>query len=124
MKVIICLMFFSDSIIFNSSIVYKELGCSISRWETGHYSSVSYTSGNNLFGWRRKGRNLKFKSKYESVLSYQKFEQRIIKKYNIKSEREYLNTINKFYSRDRRWKSKILTIRKRYERTNRIQNKR
>lgn len=114
MKIIICLLFFSDSIIINSSIKYKELAIAIARWETGHYSSVSCKRNNNLFGWRRNGKNIKFKSKRSSVLSYQKFEERIIKKYNIKTEKQYLNVINRFYSRDKRWKQKVLNIRKKH----------
>lgn len=106
---------FSDSIIQNSSIVYKELAIAIARWETGHYSSVSYKRDNNLFGWRRNGKSLKFKSKQSSVLSYQKFEERVIRKYNIKTEKQYLNIINRFYSRDKkRWKQKILIIQKKH----------
>lgn len=102
---------FSDSLILFSNIVYKNVAIAIARHETGNYTSKSYKIKNNLFGFSTNRGVIKFQSKQSSINSYINFEKRIIKKYNIKNERQYLDRISRFYSHKahrKKWKQKII----------------
>lgn len=100
---------FSDSLILSSDIKYKNVAIAIARVETGNYTSKNYFRKNNLFGFSTSKGVIKYHSKQSSINSYIKFESRIIRKYNIKGEKQYLNRISRTYSRHPKiWKQKVL----------------
>lgn len=98
----------ADSLIFNSDIIYKDVAIAIARHETGNYTSKAYHNKNNLFGFKRKS-VLRYKSKQLSVIAYQDFEKRVILKYKITTQKQYLNRISKFYAKNKQWKKHITT---------------
>lgn len=96
----------SDNLISNSDIIYKDVAIAISRYETGNYTSKAYHNKNNLFGFKRK-QVIRYKSKQASIEAYQKFEMRVINKWGIKTQAQYLNRISKFYAKNPKWKQNI-----------------
>ena len=110
----LCILFIflnSDSLILNSDIRYKRIALSIAYWETGNYTSRAYKYKNNLFGFSTNKGVIKYRNKKASVIAYEKYEAKMIKKYNIKSEKEYLDRISKSYAKSNNrklWKKKIL----------------
>lgn len=100
----------SDTLITNSDIIYKDVAVAIARWETGNYKSKAFHNKNNLFGFKRKY-VIRYKSKQESVNAYKEFEKKVILKYNIQTETQYLNRISKFYAHtnQKQWKRHIIT---------------
>lgn len=96
----------SDSLILNSDIIYKDVALAIAHWETGNYKSKAYKQKNNLFGFKRK-QVLRYKTKQASVNAYSNFETRVIDRYKIRSESQYLERISKFYAKSSQWKQQV-----------------
>lgn len=88
-----------------ANLQYPNIAEAISQLETGRYTSKLCKKYNNLFGMKVGSRNFhygktkggyaKYKSKILSVADYAAYEQRLIRKYNIKNSKQYLSVIGK-----------------------------
>lgn len=118
-KLIILILFLISSKIYGnkldfSKLVYPDVGKAISRLETGNYTSHLYKVHNNLFGMKvgrygkvngktKKG-YAKYSSKIQSIADYAAYEAKLIKRYKITSQKQYIAVVSKKYAKNPHYK--------------------
>lgn len=97
-----------------SGLQYESVGRAISRLETGNYKSKLCCKYNNLFGMKVGSRKFhysktkngyaKYKSRILSIADYAAYEKRLIRKYHITSQKQYIAVISKRYAKNPHYK--------------------
>lgn len=97
-----------------SGLRYEKVAIAISKLETGNYTSKLCCKYNNLFGMKvgsRKfhyGKTLsgyaKYSNKILSIADYAAYEARLIRKYHITSQAQYIAVISRRYAKNPHYK--------------------
>ena len=97
-----------------SGLQYARVAQAISRLETGNYKSKLCCKYNNLFGMKvgsrkfhygkTKGNYAKYKSRILSIADYAAYEKRLIRKYHITTQKQYVAVISRKYAKNPHYK--------------------
>jgi hypothetical protein len=97
-----------------SGLQYERVGRAISRLETGNYKSKLCRKYNNLFGMKVGSRKFhygkttsnyaKYKNKMLSIADYAAYEKRLIRKYHITTQKQYIAVISRKYAKNPNYK--------------------
>lgn len=100
-------------LINSSDIVYKKVAIAQSIHETGKFKSRISRYKHNHFGFKNnRGKYKSYTSDSLSVIDYQRWSNRYIKRHKITSERAFIRHLRKNYAKDKRYVNKITNIRK------------
>lgn len=117
--VLITLLLLANSICYSgnnlySGITYPRVAEALSRLETGNYTSKLCCKYNNLFGMKVGSRKFhygktkkgyaKYSSKIQSIADYAAYEAKLIKRYKITSQKQYIAVVSKKYAKNPHYK--------------------
>ena len=103
-------------LIEGSSIIYKKVFYSICKLESGNFKSKLYLKHNNPAGLKYGKHSYKrnksgygyYRKVEDSFIDYHRIELKIIKKYKVKNQEQYLKALVKYkYATDKNYIKKI-----------------